>query len=146
MDITIPTDNDGYVLLQCERCGEYFKITPSDIEDESILWLFCPMCGMTSESYVTEDVMELAVKMVKNYAIDTIYSALKPLEKTSKKSPIKIKIGKKPKKEYESPISAGIDSLVIQEYKCCSKTAKIHPLLKVAGSCCPFCGVDYGTK
>ena len=25
MTIPIPTDDDGYVLLQCEQCGTYFK-------------------------------------------------------------------------------------------------------------------------
>lgn len=145
MKISIPTDNDGYVLLQCERCGEYFKLIPSDIEDDNNLWIYCPMCGMTSNSYWTEDVIELALKMATNYAIDCIYEAVKPLEKNNKKSPIKIKVGKKPKKEYESPLSAGIDSLEIKKYRCCTKTAKIHPLLKISDSYCPFCGVnDYG--
>lgn len=23
-EITIPSDNDGYILLQCEHCGEFF--------------------------------------------------------------------------------------------------------------------------
>ena len=27
MTISIPTDDDGYVLLQCEHCGTYFKAT-----------------------------------------------------------------------------------------------------------------------
>ena len=27
MTIPIPTDDDGYVLLQCEQCGTYFKAT-----------------------------------------------------------------------------------------------------------------------
>ena len=31
MSIPIPTDDDGYVLLQCPNCGTYFKATPSDI-------------------------------------------------------------------------------------------------------------------
>lgn len=34
MTISIPSDDDGYVLLQCEHCGTYFKGIPSDIEDE----------------------------------------------------------------------------------------------------------------
>ena len=24
-EISIPSDEDGYILLQCEPCGEYFK-------------------------------------------------------------------------------------------------------------------------
>ena len=30
MTISIPTDDEGYVLLKCEHCGTFFKGTPSD--------------------------------------------------------------------------------------------------------------------
>mgnify|MGYP000049029895 FL=1 len=40
MTIPIPTDDDGYVLLQCEQCGTYFKATPSDLEDEGCFIYF----------------------------------------------------------------------------------------------------------
>ena len=43
MTISIPSDDDGYVLLQCEHCGTYFKGIPSDIEDEGVLHIFCPI-------------------------------------------------------------------------------------------------------
>jgi hypothetical protein len=44
MEISIPTDDDGYALLQCEHCSNFFKAIPSDIEDDGILDLFCPAC------------------------------------------------------------------------------------------------------
>ena len=76
MTISIPTDDDGYVLLQCEHCGTYFKGTPSDLEDDGVLHIFCPSCGLISENYVTEDVLELAMKMVTNAVNDMIYNLL----------------------------------------------------------------------
>ena len=60
MTISIPTDDDGYVLLQCEHCGTYFKGMPSDLKDDDVLNIFCPSCGLISENYVTDDVLELA--------------------------------------------------------------------------------------
>ena len=33
-NISIPSDSDGFIFLQC-TCGEYFKLTPKDLEDES---------------------------------------------------------------------------------------------------------------
>ena len=36
-EIAIPSDNDGYVLLHCEYCGEYFKCAPHDMESDEIL-------------------------------------------------------------------------------------------------------------
>ena len=62
MTISIPTDDDGYVLLQCEHCGTYFKGTPSDLKDDGVFNIFCPSCGLISENYVTDDVLELAIK------------------------------------------------------------------------------------
>ena len=76
MTISIPSDDDGYVLLQCEHCGTYFKGIPSDIEDEGVLHIFCPSCGLISENYATDDVIELARKMVINAANDMIYNAV----------------------------------------------------------------------
>lgn len=46
MTISIPTDDEGYVLLQCEHCGIYFKVTPTDLKDDGVLHIFCPSCGI----------------------------------------------------------------------------------------------------
>ena len=34
MEISIPTDQEGYVLLKCSICGEFFKLTPEDMMDD----------------------------------------------------------------------------------------------------------------
>ena len=75
-EISIPSDNDGYVLLQCENCGEYFKCTPQDVESDEILNIYCPSCGLISESYFTEDVIQLANAMITNYIQDTLYAKI----------------------------------------------------------------------
>lgn len=85
MTISIPTDDEGYVLLQCEHCGIYFKVTPTDLKDDGVLHIFCPSCGLISENYVTEDVLELAMKMVANAVNDMIYNEFKKMERYSKK-------------------------------------------------------------
>ncbi len=140
-EITIPADNDGYILLQCEHCGEFFKITAGDCENDEILNIYCPGCGLISERYITEDVFELAQAMVENYAVDTIYDAFRDMEKKSKNSFLQIKAGKKPRHKAENPIRSGIEALDITEFDCCRKTAKIKPMLKITGCYCPFCGV-----
>ena len=141
MQISIPTDDDGYVVLKCEHCGTLFKATPSDIEDDGVLHIFCPSCGLTSESYITEDVAELALKMVINKANDIIYDAFKGLERHSRSGSVTFKVGPRPKHEPEDPIRSGIEALEICTFPCCKRTAKIKPLLKMTGAYCPFCGV-----
>ena len=86
MTISIPADDEGYILLQCEHCGTFFKATPSDIEDDGVLHLFCPSCGLSSENYVTEDVMELATKMAQNKFNDMIYDMFKNLERHNRRN------------------------------------------------------------
>lgn len=147
MEISIPTDNDGYVLLKCEHCGEFFKVTPIDLEDEGILHIFCPCCGLISDTYITEDVLELAMKKVNNLAIDAIYDTFKELEWHSKNGWVSFKAGKKPKHESEDLIKSGIEALEITSFCCCKRNAKIKPLLKMTGCYCPFCGVkNYEVK
>ncbi len=102
MEITIPTDNDGYVLLKCPNCGTYFKATPSDIEDDGVLELFCPSCGLVGENYITEDILELAMAMVQNKAMDLIYEKFLKMERQFRNGPVKFKVGKRPKHEHEN--------------------------------------------
>jgi hypothetical protein len=139
--ISIPSDDDGYILLQCEHCGEYFKVTANDIRDDRVLNIYCPACGLESDSYITEDVIELAEVMATNYAQDLIYDELKKLEKQTRRSPVQFKIKSKPEYLYENPVRSGIEALQIVSFPCCHRRAKIKPLLKMSGCCCPFCGV-----
>ena len=142
MTISVPTDDEGYVLLKCEHCGSFFKATPSDIEDDGVLHIFCPSCGLSSENYLTEDVIELALKMTKNIVNDMIYDMFKDLERHNKRnSLVKFKAGKRPQHEAEDPIRSGIEALEITTFPCCERTAKIKPLLRMTGAYCPFCGV-----
>lgn len=141
MDIPIPTDNDGFVLLQCPNCGTFFKTTPSDMQDDGVLEIFCPSCGLTSDSFLTEDVIELAIAMTKNKAMDQIYDEFKKMERQFSQGAITFNAGQKPKHDPENPIRSGIEALEIATFLCCNRTAKVKPMLKMTGCYCPFCGV-----
>jgi len=141
MTISIPTDDEGYVLLKCEHCGTFFKGTPSDIQDDGVLHIFCPSCGLVSDSYITDDVLELAMNMTTNIVNDMIYDMFKDLERHSKKSALQFKAGRRPPRESEDPIRSGIEALEICTFPCCARTATIKPMLKMMGAYCPFCGV-----
>ena len=140
--ISIPPDADGYVLLQCQHCGSFFKAAANDIESDEVLNIYCPSCGLISENYYTDDVIELARAKALNVANDIIHNTFKNWERhNSPKSPLKFKAGKKPKDVYESPIRSIIDNLEIKDYPCCNRSAKINPLIKMSACYCPCCGV-----
>lgn len=141
ISLSIPTDDDGYVLLRCEHCGTFFKGMPSDIQDDGVLRIYCPSCGLISDSYITNDVLELAQNTAKNIVSDMIYEMFKDLERQSKNSFVKFKAGRRPRHESEDPIRSSIEALETCTFPCCARTAKVKPLLKMTGAYCPFCGV-----
>ena len=100
-EVSIPADDQGFVLMQCPLCGEFFKIKPEDYHAEDVIEIWCPSCGLKAENYFTDDVIELALKKTKNYANDLIYNEMKKWEKKFKGSFISFKAGKKPQHEEE---------------------------------------------
>ncbi len=90
--INIPSDEEGFVLLKCPLCGEVFKLQPGDLEDDSVFEIYCPACGLVSDSYITDDVIELGMIMVENYANDLMMKELKKLERHTKNSMLKFKV------------------------------------------------------
>ena len=141
--IEIPSDEDGYILLQCPLCGELFKLTVTDIEAEDVFEIWCPFCGLTSENYLTDEVIELAPRKSQNYVNEIINHELKKIERKNSGSFISFKITSKPIREFESPLIPLIDSLVFIDFKCCNRTAKVSQALKNTSVFCPFCGVSY---
>lgn len=139
--ITIPADDDGYVLLKCPVCGTFFKATLFDLQDEGILELHCPSCGLASDNFITDDVLELAMVMAENAAADRIYKELKRIERQIHKESIKLLAGSPQEHEPEDPIRSGIEAMEIVIFPCCQRTAKIKPILRMTGCYCPFCGV-----
>ena len=126
--ISIPTDDDGFVLLQCPKCGEYFKLPPNDIESDDVVDIYCPLCGLVSDTYITEDVIELAKAKALNKVLGDFYDEMKKLERKTRNSIIQVKANK-PQKEEEIPIKSTIDSMEIVDFECCNRQGKIRHLL-----------------
>ena len=143
LEIKIPTDSDGFVLLQCPLCGEFFKLAACDVEAEDVFEIWCPNCGLKSESYVTDEIRDLALRMCTNKVEDMLFQHLKALEQRTRGKHVSFKTGRKPAAEYEPPIIPGIDELEIENYACCNRQVKISPSVKIIGGYCPFCGVNH---
>ena len=139
IEISIPTDDDGFVLLKCPKCGEYFKLPSADIQSDEVLDIHCPQCGLVSENYLTEDVIELAQAKAINYLMEGFYGEIKKLERETHNSLVKIKANK-PTKEEEIPIKSTIDSMEIVDFECCKRQGKVRHLLNFCGCYCPYCG------
>lgn len=141
LEISIPSDSDGFILLQCPLCGEYFKLSLDDIHADDVFQIWCPNCGLISDNYLPEEVKDLALRKIKNEVNSMIHDSLKGIERKNRGYFVSFKANKTPQKEYEFPIIPGVDTMEIQHYTCCNRKAKITTSLKLIGSFCPFCGV-----
>lgn len=142
-EVSIPVDDSGFILLQCPFCSEFFKIHPKDYEADDVIEIHCPSCGFKANSYLTEEVLELARKKAINYANSLIYKETKKLERQLKGANFSFKASKQVRRMDEYPIRYGIDNLEVIKYLCCNREAKVKPIYKMCGSYCPFCGVRY---
>lgn len=111
--IKIPCDEDGFVLLQCPQCGEFFKLRPNDYESDDVLEVCCPACGIVSDSYLTEDVVDLAMTIAKNKAFEAIHKEMKKLERQTKGKAVSFKAGRPPRPDDEPVLQPSIDALAI---------------------------------
>lgn len=143
MEISLPADNDGFILFQCPLCEEYFKLCGDEIKADDTLEIWCPCCGLISDSYLTEDVVELAQTMALNVANNLLFQEMKKWERQIKGKGVSFKAGKQPESKAETPIQSLIEALEIVRFSCCKKEAKVKPLVKICGCYCPYCGVRY---
>lgn len=141
IQIEFPSDNEGFTLLQCPFCGDFFKLNPSNMQDDKILQIHCPYCGQSNDSFFTKEIIDLSMTMTKNLAINQIYGVFESLEQQTHKKQLSFKADKKPKYEYAKTIFNTLDELSKKKYECCKLEAKIKPIMKIAGTYCPFCGV-----
>ena len=141
MDISIKSDKDGFILLQCNLCGEFFKLLAKDLNDEATLNIWCPYCGLNGKKYFTQEVIDISLKIAKNEAEKVIYESFKEFERKTKNNKLfSFKCGGKPDKEVITQIKPKIENLEIKKYKCCNSKAKIKSLTIEVGSYCPLCG------
>lgn len=140
--IKIPCDEDGYALLQCPQCSEFFKLKPEDYESDDILEVCCPACGISSDGYLTEDVIELALAIAKNVWFESTHKEMKKLERQTKGKDISFEAGRPPRPDTEPVLQPSIDTLSIVSCNHCGRQAKISRLISMSAFFCPLCGVS----
>lgn len=141
LEIELPSDDDGFILLKCPHCGELFKLTAQDIKSDKILNIYCPACGLTADDFFTQDVIDLALAMSKNAVMDEITRQFQFLAKNYNDSLIEIEVETNHKKEPELPIRPSIEALQVTTCHDCGRQAKISPLLAMSAYTCPLCGI-----
>ncbi|MEC1759901.1 hypothetical protein [Schinkia azotoformans] len=142
--ISKQSDIDGFSSFKCSLCGEEFKLKTNEVQEDDVIELFCPSCGIPSpiSSYYTDDILEHAQTLAMNEAMNMLNDLFKGFEKTARKNKhITFKRGKplpinQPRSLFEN------DDLEQIEFLCCNKKAKLSLLSKTIKPFCPYCGVN----
>jgi hypothetical protein len=69
IEVSFPSDGDGFFSQQCPSCTKRFKVRVDDESDHSAN--FCPYCGVRSEDgWLTEEQEAYAMGVVSEQVVD----------------------------------------------------------------------------
>ena len=137
MQISFPTDNDGFLSNECPSCGLRFKSTPGEGSHEPIGC--CPYCGHRGENcwFTTEQ-----VKHAESVAHSVLVAPeLKKFERELKRMGggfLKIKAKSTPAPQLPPPLEPD-EEFDILRFPCCNETIKAERHGKLF---CIICGTE----
>lgn len=133
MQVSFPTDSDGFFSQECPSCGQRFKVIFGEGSEEPIS--YCPYCGFNGKDcwYTPEQ-----VKHIEAVAVNAVVAPeLKKLERQSK-GIFKINMNSDWQKPSPPPMDAE-DPFDIIRFPCCNETVKVTPHEQLF---CIICGKE----
>lgn len=81
MNVSLPTDEEGYLGRECPQCGSYFKLILGT-GLKGITDTICPYCGHKADGseFSTDDQIEYAQSVTLRTFVDNYFQSLKRLE------------------------------------------------------------------
>ena len=141
LKVTIPSDEDGCVLFRCPHCGELFKVSAESYEDDSVLDIHCPLCGITADNFLTQDVIDLALAKTANAFMPELEKLLKKELGGMGNDFISFDVKAEHDEEPEIPIRQATEALQKVTCKDCKHISKVSPALAMSSYTCPYCGI-----
>lgn len=140
---SVPTDDDGFISLQCPYCEDTFKLSASESADDDILQIYCPYCGLPDvpSNFVTDDVKEQALITAKNLLFERINGMTRDLERNFRGNPMITFKATSLELETDKPLFETNDDYEQIQHESCRRCVKVHAVTVKAGAYCPYCGV-----
>lgn len=136
--ITLQSDENGFVTLQCDRCKSRFKVDCAFLNNELQGEICCPICGISNElnTYYPEEVIEEAKKIAIMEAEEMIKNAFKGLNSKH------LKVKTSPTNRVDTDLVFKNKDYDMQELvvHCCEKKMALSPVDMASGFYCPYCG------
>lgn len=141
LSISIPLDDEGFLLMQCPSCGDYFKVRSEDYESDDVEELWCPICGLRNDSFWPNEVIELAKAKALNQFLGDFEKEIANIGRSSsRQSLIKLSVTSCFEHKREGEILPAVDAYEAVRCNFCGRSEKIRPLTKYVGAFCAFCG------
>lgn len=141
LKVTVPSDEDGYVLFRCPHCGELFRIAVDYCEDDSILDIHCPLCGIAAGNFLTEDVVDLALTKATNVLMPELEKLLKKELSGTRNSFASFSVKTNHNEKIETPIRQTIEAHKKVTCRDCNRMSKVSYALAMSSYTCPYCGI-----
>lgn len=137
MEISFPTDTDGFLSQECPSCNQRFKVIFGQGSEEPIS--FCPYCGYNDQGcWYTQD----QVDHIQAMAADTIIAPeLRKIEQKFKRTSngfFELDIKSNLPKPSIAPMETD-DPFDILHFPCCKETVKVDKQQK---HFCLICGME----
>ncbi len=138
MEVSLPTDSDGFLSQECPSCGQQFKVIFGEGSSNPISR--CPYCGHRGENcwYTTQQVEHLkavAASTVLGPQMKKLASDLKQASNGWLKFELKGDVPAPPPAPMETD-----DTLDVVRFPCCNETVK---LIRQASLFCIICGMEF---
>lgn len=143
INVSKPSDSEGYSTLQCPTCNGTFKIPTTEYYAEDVVFLCCPVCGLSQAPsyFLPEDIKEQALIEAQNVVIEQLNQFTKNLGKHNSKH-FKVKCGKPISKVDNRLLVESDDDFEEVDLECCNKQMKVKAIAKSSLIYCTYCGVN----
>ena len=140
--ISIPTDEDGFIEMECDYCNNRFMLHESVYSDDANLHFFCPICGLPNGigTFYCQEVLEAVRRKATNMMFGQIQKQLGPtIRKINRGGLFKMSLNV-PKQIPEKELYAPVKEYTLSHQDCCGIDVKTMEFDVQIGLYCPICG------
>lgn len=136
--VTLQSDENGLITLQCNRCKSRFKLDCTYLNDELNGEICCPVCGISESlnAFYPEEVVREAQKIAIVKAEQMIANAFTGLSSRN----IKVTTSSVQKVDTDIKFKNRDYDMQVVEVACCKKEIGLMSIDITAGFYCPYCG------
>lgn len=138
MEVSFPTDSDGFLAQECPSCGLRFKIAFGQGSEEPVS--HCPYCGYRgSDCWYTGEQADYIQSLVVNTTLIPELKKFQRQTQLSSNGPLRLEIKSDSSLPVEPPMETDDAFMKVLHFPCCNETIKVEQHEK---HFCIICGTE----